>query len=160
MTVQLHDTGEEYIIRKTFTEDLGTVTGVDIGLYNDSTDALADSDDVGAITTEPAGSNYGRISLSFGTGDFTAQDTSGDWEAVFSDAGSDLTYTTDDSSQTVDSAFVVVTFQANDTGDGSQQDHLLFTLDLEDSQGNSVSRDLSQIDTLDLTASTGGLSIN
>lgn len=160
MTIQLHDTGEEFIIRKVFTEDLGTVTGVSVGLFNDATDALADSDDVGQITTEPTGSAYAPIALTFGTGDFTAQDSGGDWAAVFSDAGSDLTYDVTDSSQTVDSAFVVVTFQANDTADGSQQDHLLFTLDLEDSQGNSVSRDLSQIDTLDLTASTGGLSIN
>lgn len=159
MTIQLHDTGEEFITRKVFTEDLGTVSGVSVGLYNDSTDALTDSDDVGDITTEPAGSAYGRVSLSFGTADFTAQDTGGDWEAVFSDAGADLTYDVTDSSQTIDRAVVVVTFQANDTGDGSQQEHILFTVDLEDSQGNSVSRDLSQIDTLDLTASTGGLSL-
>jgi hypothetical protein len=66
----LTDLGEEWMIKN----DLDAVS-VDVGLYNDSTDAIGDSNDIGDISTEPSGGNYTRqtnVSVS-------ASDISGNW---------------------------------------------------------------------------------
>lgn len=142
MATQLHDTGEEFIIDYVFTDGATKPANVDVGLYNDGTDSLADSDDLSAITTEPSSGNYARQSVSFdGTG-FSAADSGGDWQAT---NDSTVTFDVTDSTQTVDSYFVVVNFDSDDAGDaGTAADHLFWTGDLEQS------RDLSQIDTLDV----------
>jgi hypothetical protein len=128
----LVDAGEEYLMKNGF--DGATI---DTGLYNDNTDSISetDIDPSTAISTEPTGSNYSRISNTP-----TAADYSGDWGIEY--AGS---YTTDDSTQTVDGAFGVINFQSDDASQGSANDNLVYTA------GLSQSRDLSQIDTLDLT---------
>lgn len=142
MTRQVHDTGKEALVREFFTEDLQKPASLDIGLYDDSTDNLADSDDIGAIATEPTGASYARASVSFGTVDMTAQDNGSDWEVDFVDQ----TFDASDSSQSVDSYFVVINFTSNDTGDGSATDHLLFTGSLDQSYN------LSNFDTATLTS--------
>ena len=147
MTTQLHDTGEEAILDDFFEQSLSKPASVDIGLYNDATDALADSSDVGNITTEPAGSAYARQSASFGTTDFTNQDNSGDWETIIADQ----TFDTSDSSQNVDAYFVVINFTSDDTGDTSATDHLLFTGSLDQEYN------LNDIDSF--TLSGAGLSL-
>jgi len=125
MTTQVHDTGEEFAVKDLFRLDLLTKPNeVTIGLFNDATDGLSDSSDIGAITTEPSGASYGRQSASFDSADFTVQDNaSANWETVITDQ----TFDTTDSSQDVDAYFVVVTFQASDTGDSSANNHLYFT---------------------------------
>jgi hypothetical protein len=142
MTTQLHDTGEEFIIDYVYTGGATKPANVDVGLYNDSTDTLADSDDIGAITTEPSGGNYVRQSVSFdGTG-FNTSDSGGDWQATNANT---VTFDVTNTSATVDSYFVLVNFDSDDAGDaGTAADHLFWTGDLEQS------RDLSQIDTLDV----------
>lgn len=147
MTTQLHDTGEEAILDDFFEGSLTKPASVDIGLYNDGTDALTDSSDVGNITTEPAGSAYARQSAAFGTTDFTNQDNGGDWESIIADQ----TFDTSDSTASVDAYFIVINFQSDDTGDTSATDHLLFTGSLDQSY------DLSNIDSF--TLSGAGLSL-
>lgn len=149
MTTQLHDTGEEAIIRDFFTESISKPASVSVTLFNDSTDALSDTSDTSDLTTEPGGSSFNRQTASFGTTDFTAEDNAnGNWQAVIADQ----TFDTSDSSQTVDAYAVLISFQANDTGDGSAQTHLLFTGNLDQSY------DLSGIDSF--TLSGAGLAID
>jgi hypothetical protein len=137
----LTDLGEEYLIKN-------SVSGITftVGLYNDSTDSISETDDLSAITTEPSGGAYARQSDTF-----TAADLSGDWGT---DNDSQLSYDTSDSSQTVDSYFIMVSFQASDTGDSGANDHLLLTGAL------SQSRDLSQIDTLNISAGGVGFKVS
>jgi hypothetical protein len=127
-----------------FGSDPGT-TSVDVGLYNDATDGLSDGSNVGAISTEPSGGSYGRQTASIGT-DFTNQDNGGNWESIIADQ----TYDTSDSSQSVDSYFVVVNFASDDAG--STSDHLLFTGSLDQTY------DLGSVDSFTLSGS--GISIN
>lgn len=112
----------------------------DIGLYNDSTDSLGDTNDVEDITTEPSGSAYARQSES--ASNFSASLQSGDVRI----AGSTQTFDVSDSSQSVDSVFVVVNYQSDlIESDGSATDHLYFTNALDQTY------DLSQFDsTVDL----------
>lgn len=137
MATQLHDTGEQFIIEYVFTGGVSKPTNVSVGLYNDGTDGLSDSDDYGAITTEPSAGNYAQQTVTFdGTG-FSAAQSGGDWQAT---NDSTVTFDVTNTSQTVDSYFVLVNY---DTGGGGS-DHLFWTGDLEQS------RDLSQIDQLDV----------
>lgn len=150
MTTQLHDTGEEFAIKDLFRHDQITKpASLNIGLFEDATDALSDNSDVGDITTEPTGSAYARQSASLDGSDFTPQDNgSNNWEVVIADQ----TFDTSDSSQSVDAYFIVVTFQATDTGDGSATDHLYWTGDLDQTY------DLNSVDTF--TLSGAGLEVN
>lgn len=141
----LTDVGEEYLIKNGL--DSGTSTWA-VGLYNDSTDTIADTDEDPAtdITTEPSGGSYARQS-----DNFSPSDLSGDWG---SDNDSQLTYNTSDSSQTVDSWFLVINFNSSDASDTSPSDHIIATGAL------SQSRDLSQIDTLNLDAGGVGVTVS
>jgi hypothetical protein len=142
MAAILTDLGEEWMIKN----NLDSVS-VDVGLYNDSTDSIADSDDIGAITSEPSDGNYSRqtgISVS-------ASDISGNWGI---DNDSQISFDVTNTTGTVDSYFFVFNFQADDTGDGSAQDHLVLTGSL------SQSYDLSNVDTLDISAGTAGVTVN
>ncbi len=137
---ELTQLGEEFLARKSFIEDLGTVTQVEVGLYNSATDTLGDTSDVGAITSEPADGNYVRQTFSFGNTDFSALLDSGDVTAFLANHSFDVTDTTG----TVDSYFIVVSFQSTVVNsEGAQNDHLLGFGDLEQSY------DLSNIDQLD-----------
>ena len=132
----LHNHGEEFM------QDLVISSGktFEIGLYNDSTDALGESADVGDITTEPAGSAYARQSDA--ASGFTASSQSGNIQI----AGTTQTFDVSDSTQTVDSVFVIVNYQSDVvSSDGSATDHLYYTNSLDQSY------DLSQFDsTVDL----------
>lgn len=145
MSYGLSDYGEEFLLRKTFLEDLGAVSSVEIGLYNDTTDALTDSDDTGALTTEPTGTAYNRISLNFGSANFTAQQPSSDVEAIIADHDFNLS---DDTSGSVDSYFLVITFQASTvSSDSAQTTHLVARGAL------AQSYDLASVDTLNNNSS-------
>lgn len=150
MTTQLHDTGEEIIIRDFFEESVSKPADFKIGLYEDATDSLTDSSDIGDINNEADGGSYGRVTLAFDTADMTAEDNATDnWQVVFSD----VTFDTTDSTVSVDSYFTVVEFASQDKNDGgTATQHLLFTGSLDQSY------DLSQIDSF--TLSGAGLEIN
>lgn len=150
MTTQLHDTGEEFAIKDLFREDQITKpTSVSIGLFNDATDGLSDTSDVGDISTEPTGSAYASQSADFGSAAFTPGDNaSGNWEIVIADQ----VFDTSDSAQDVDAYYVEVTFQAEDTSDSSANAHLYWTGDLDQTY------DLNSVD--QFTLSGAGLEIN
>lgn len=124
MTHGLKDAGEEAILRDFWEESLSTKpTEVYVGLYNDDVDRLPDSARLSDISTEPEGTAYQRVAFSFGTTDFTASDDGADWQAVLADKEIDVS----DSSQNVDSYFVVMNFQSQDAGDSSANDRLIQT---------------------------------
>lgn len=138
----LTDLGEEWMIKT----NLDTAT-VDVGLYNDSVDAIADTDDLASITTEPSSGNYvrqGSISVS-------ASDFSGNW-GVDNDAK--VTFDVSNTTGDVDSYFFVANFTATDTADGSATDHLVLTGSLSQSYA------LGNVDTLEISANTAGVSVN
>ncbi len=141
MATLLTDLGEEYVLETA----LEGVT-LEVGVYNDGTDAITDTNDLADITTEPTGSAYARQADTYSLVD----NANGNWQL---DNNNQLTFDVSDSSQTVDSYFIVASFQADDTGDGSVTDHLIATGAL------SQSRDLSQIDTLNISAGSAGFEI-
>jgi hypothetical protein len=142
MAAILTDLGEEWMVKTNLDSE-----SVDIGLYNDSTDSIGDSDDVGAITTEPSDGNYTRQ-----TGEtLSAADISGDWGV---DNDNTVSFDVTNTTGTVDSYFFVANFQADDTGDGSANDHLVVTGSL------SQSYDLSNVDQLDISSGTAGVTVN
>lgn len=131
----LTDLGEEYTIKN----GLDAIT-VNVGLYNDSTDSLSDSSDVGDITTEPSNTNYSTQSVTF-----TAADISGNW-GVDNDSQFQFDFSDQTTSENVDTAYVSYSFQASDTGDTSANEHLLANPAL------SQTRDIGSIDTLSVNA--------
>ncbi len=134
----LTDYGEEYYHR-TGTGDLAEVSTWDIGIYDDSTDTIAEGDDVAAITTEPGNTNYARQSVTASNITFTQ--SGGDVENDVPDVTFDLSDNA--TSNTVDSWFVVIPYQATIiSADGSATDHLVLTGDL------SQSYTLSNVDNL------------
>lgn len=138
----LTDLGEEWMI----TNNLDSAS-VDVGLYNDSTDSISDSDDVADITTEPSDGNYSRQSDVA----VSASDIGGDWGI---DNDGTVTFDVSGTTGDVDSYFFVVNFQANDTNDGSATDHLVVTGSLSQSYA------LSNLDTLEISAGTAGVTVN
>jgi hypothetical protein len=134
------DLGEEQLIKNGY--DALTVT---VGVYNDSTDNVTESDDLAAITSEPSNTNYSTASVTF-----TASDLSGDW-GVDNDSQFTFDFSDQTSSQNIDTFYIQYNFQAVDTGDGSATDHLIATA------GMTQTRDIGSIDSLDVAA--GDLSI-
>lgn len=144
MSYVLTDLGEEYTLKNAL--DGATFT---VGLYHDAnnTTNITDANDVADIDTEPSTGNYARQS-----GTFVVEDNaSNNWQAVNSGT---ITFDVTNTSENIDSYFVVVSFQADDTGDGSVTEHLIFT------GGLSQERDLSQIDTLEINANSLGISLD
>lgn len=138
----LTDLGEEYLIKNNL--DGSTV---DVGLYDDSVDNIGDTDDLGSITTEPSSGNYLRQdNVLIEQGDF-----SGDHGV---DNSNKITFDVSGTSGDVDSYFFEVTFQAEDTGDSSAQEHLILTGSLSQTYA------LSNVDTLEISANTAGVSVN
>lgn len=138
----LTNSGEEYIVENNANGE--TIT---VGLYNDTTDALGETSTLTSITTEPAGAAYARQSSTV-----TTAQISGDFGF---DNDTKLSFDTSDSSQTVDAFFVVINFQSDTVaGDGATADNLVAAGDL------SQSRDLSQVDTLDIPAGDLDVTLN
>ena len=135
MAAHLTDIGEEYVIKN---DVRGAVT---VLLFNDTTDAATDAFDLADVTSEPADGNYARQ-----TANFVATNPSGNWQ-VANDA--DLVFDVGNTTGSVDAYAVVATFTSEEAGDGSATQHIIVTGAL------SLTRDLTQIDTL--TLSTGGV---
>jgi len=134
MANELTNIGEEYVVENNTNGATVTIT-----TFNNSTDSLSESSTLSSITTEPAGAAYARQSSTVTT------------LQIGSDFGFDndsqLSFDVSDSSQTVDHAAVIVNFQSDTVaGDGSANDNLIGYAAL------SQSRDLSQIDTLNIPA--------
>lgn len=140
----LTDLGEEYTL-----ETALEASSITVGLYHDTNNSpsIGEDSDVADINTEPSSGNYARQ-----TDSFTLQDNaSNNWQAVNTNA---MTFDVTNTTENVDSYFIIVNFQADDTGDGSAIDHLIVT------GGLSQERDLSQIDTLEINANSLGFSLD
>lgn len=127
--------GEEHFVEN------GLLVSVTIGLYDDGTDAVSESTDL-PLSSEPDNANsYARQSTTLTTSE---QTTSG------GDSGVSFTVTFDTSTNSetsIDGTFAIVNFDSDRAGDGgAATDHLHST------HGPfGTERDLSQIDTLDVT---------
>lgn len=147
MAFGLSNRGEEYIINKAFaSENTTSSTTVELHLYNDSTDALTDSDGEAAVTTEPAGAAYAPQSVTETTEITVQTDADGDQEAIFSD----VSFDTSDSTQSVDGFYVTTTFDGESNTDTGP--HLI----LRGPLGSTT--DLSEVDKF--TAKGAGLSLD
>jgi hypothetical protein len=124
----LHDSGELLVLNSAFDG-----RNVEVGLFDNSTDSLSDSDGYSAITTEPDGSDYAPASVSSPN----VSQTSGTTTAEMGN----LTYQVSDATTSVNYVYV------RDSSSGD----LIFTSELDQAY------DLNSIDTLDL--SNVGLSL-
>lgn len=131
----LTDLGEEYMIKN----GIDGIT-VDVGVYNDSEDSLSDDSDVDDIESEPSNSNYSRASVTI-----SATDKSGNWGAD-NDSEFEFDFSDKTTEEDVDTGFVVYSFEAEDTGDSSETEHLIANPEL------SQTRDIGSIDTLSIAA--------
>lgn len=155
MSTQLHNTGEELILDEFFLGDGSKPTGTDeigFGLYYDASDSLSDSDNRGAITTQPGGSSYAIQYVDFSSTYFTNSYDSGlnggAWKTVI-DSNNEPQFDTSDSSQNVDAYYLIAYFNSDDAGTEDYQ--LVFSGDLDQMY------DLNSVDTF--TLSGGGLSL-
>jgi len=118
------DLGEEWSQKFTLRQDTITRnTTVEVLLYDDATDGITDSDDVGNITTELSDGNYTRQTVTLDSSDISLSTASGDLraEAVVT---FDLTNTTG----TFDAFGLVNTFQSDIVlSEGSANPHLIGT---------------------------------
>lgn len=121
----------------------------DIGLYNDSSDSLGDTSDIGDINTEPTGSAYSRQSDA--ASGFSVSLSGGDVQI----SGKTQTFDVSDSSQTVDSVFVVVNFSSDvvSSDGGTGTDHLFYTNALDQSYDLSSFSSTVDLDPTKLTLS-------
>lgn len=123
------DYGEEWSHKNTFRQDLAGTrdTTVEVLLYDDSTDAITDSDDVGAVTTEPNDGNYTRQTFTLDSTDVTLTQEAGDLraEAV-------VTFDVDGTTGTVDATMAVVSFQSDIVNaEGTQNPHHIYSATLD-----------------------------
>lgn len=140
MAANLTNIGEEYVLKNDVRGSFSVL------LYNDATDGATDSFDISNLTTEPTDGFYSRQSTSF-----TASNPSGNWQIANS---SDLVFNVTDTTGSVDAYAIVANFTSAEAGDGSATDHIIVTGAL------SMTRDLTQIDTLTLSSGGVGFSIN
>lgn len=98
-------------------------------------DAHDDSDDVGAVTTEPTGATYNRQTVTFGT-DWTVSDI-GNWKAQCAN----LEFPVGDSDEIVTSLFFVVTFQSTDANDSQPNEHMFGSIRLKNERDLSIEND-------------------
>ena len=113
MTELTTDIGEEFLIDQL--PDGATITWT---LYNDATDAIGETDDLSAITTEPAGSDYARQSSTVTTSQLSGNYGFSNDNLVSFDPG--------ESTQTVDHVASIANFDSAVAGDGgTATDHLI-----------------------------------
>lgn len=144
MPAQLTDIGEEYV----FKTDVRGAT-LTVLLYNDTTDAIGDADDLAAITTEPTNANYTRQ-----TATFTVEDLAGDW-GFDNDVEVSFNFEDQDTDFTVDSWGLIANFDSADAGDaGTPSDHLIATGEL------SKPRNTNPVDILNLSAGGVGVTLS
>lgn len=128
-----HDTGEEWAQKHAYRQDtINREASVDVLLFDDSTNALTDSSDVGDITTEPTSGNYARESLSLDGNDLSLDVTGGN---VRIQGG--VSFDVTDTTATIDAYAIVVNFQSDVVNsEGGANDHLLFSAILDEGEAD------------------------
>lgn len=131
------DIGEEWLME--VAQDGASVTFL---LYNDSTDTITETDDVGAITTEPTSGNYARQTDTVTTEQLTGTG-GGDWGY---DNDADVVFDVTNTTETVDAVGYLATFTSTVAGDSGDTEHLIAVDTL------SETRDLSNYDEIEFPA--------
>lgn len=128
--------GEEYVAKNGL--DGATLT---IGVYNDTTDDVQDSDnDVGtAITSEPTNTAYSSESDTFSAAEIT-----GDEWGVENDSAISFDFSDTATDEDVDAFYITANFTS--TEGGGSGDHLIATAAM------SQTRDVGSVDSIDLAA--------
>lgn len=142
--------GEQFMQECAWRTDLITrPASIDLALYDDSTDAWADTDVDPSTLTEPDGASYSRNTLSLdGTDIDLSENGSNNWEMT---NGAEQSFDTSDSSNTADGYAYIASFDATDSTGGLNGDNVIITGAL------SQSYDLSDVDTLKISANTAGI---
>lgn len=125
----LSNFGEEWEHKFAFRQDtLGTRdTSLEILLFDDGTDSLTDSSDVGDITTEPTDGNYVRQTVSLDSSAVTLSQVGGNIEAE-----AVVTFDVDGTTGSVDAAAAVVSFQSDIVNsETAQNPHHIYSADLD-----------------------------
>jgi len=143
----LVNVGEEYVIKNNV--DGATFT---FGLYDDSTDSLSDSSEVGDITTEPENANYSTQSVTV-----SAANLAGNW-GVENDGAFEFDFSDvqpgDSEVQDVDAAYVTVNFTSDELGQESDTDNLIGNFALEQT------RDIGSLDAIEVGAGDATLTLD
>jgi len=144
----LSNFGEEWEHKLAFRQDLITRdTTIEVLLYNDSTDALTDSSDVGDITTEPTDGNYTRQTFTLDSADVTLAVEGGDLRAEAT-----VTFDVTGTTGTVDASACVVSFQSDVVNsETAQNPHHIYSASLTTPNGDPLSADLSAYTSLEST---------
>lgn len=135
--------GEEFAQKWAFRQDQITRdTTLPVLMYDDSTDSLSDSSDVGDISTEPNDGNYSRQTVTLDGSDVSLSVANGDLQA-----SATVTFDVTDTTGTVDAWGILNDFSSDvvnsETGANT---HLIATGSF--AQG---SRDLDNFNSLDVT---------
>lgn len=140
----LSDYGEEWEHKLAFRQDLITRdTTIEVLLFDDATDALTDSSDVGDITTEPTDGNYTRQTFTLDSSDVSLSVDSGNLRAEAT-----VTFDVDGTTGTVDATACVVSFQSDVVNsEGAQNPHHIYSATLD-----IGSQDLSNFTSIEVTA--------
>jgi len=140
----LTNIGEEYMIDESPNGSTHT-----IGLYNDGTDSLGETSTLSGITTEPSNSNYARQSSTVST-----TQLSGDygWQT---DSKVSFDFSDQTASESIDTAFGVVSFASTVAGDGGAATNHLYA-----NPALSTPRDIGSIDTLEIAAGDFQVTVN
>lgn len=140
--------GEEYLakIEDGTLTDLGT-DSLTVGIYNDSTDNITDSnyDPASAITTEPTNADYATNSINV-----SAAETSTDVWGLENDGSFTFDFSDQTTSEDVDTFYITANF--NSTEAGGSGDWIIATA------GMTQTRDIGSIDTIDVSA--GDIELN
>jgi hypothetical protein len=138
-----HDYGEEWKQKNIFRQDtIGTRNGsLTVGLYNDGTDQLSESSDVGDISSEPSNGEYAAQTLSLDSSDLTLSvDGSGNLQVEGT-----VTFQLLDTGATVDGYFITTTFTSDVVNnESSENEHIIIS-------GTFGDEDLSEYSDIDVT---------
>lgn len=138
-----HDYGEEWKQKNIFRQDtIGTRNGsLTVGLYNDSTDSLSESSDVGDISSEPTSGEYAQQTLSLDSNDLSLSvDGSNNLQVEGT-----VTFQLLDTGETVDGYFITASFKSDVVNNESgANEHIVIS-------GTFGEEDLSQYSEIDVT---------
>jgi hypothetical protein len=141
--------GEEWAQKFIYRQDtLGTRdTTLEILLYDDSSDSLSDSSDIGDVTTEPTSGNYARQTVNLDSSDLSISLTNGDIRLQGT-----VTFDVTNTTESIDAFGGVISFQSDIVNaEGSQNAHLIFTADIGTSNLSNFTGNFEVQVNIDLT---------
>lgn len=142
MTSLLTKIGEEYTLKHNFNNET-----VAVGLYDSRSDTIRDTSELNDITTEPSSGNYKRQTKI----KVTTKRFANGWGFTNSEK---ITFDVTDTTQEVNSYFLVVNFISEETNDTSSADHLLLVGSL------SQSYNLDKLRTFEISTDSTSMLIN